>query len=64
MVWGLKGAWVELKVIGKKERRHFFGPVVVSVLSAREVGGMRGVAVKCVDITQNSNGEGGIPAPD
>ncbi len=29
----------------------------------REVRGMRGVAVKCIDITQNSDGEGSAPAP-
>ncbi len=31
--------------------------------SGREVCGMRGVAVKCIDITQNSDCEGSIPAP-
>ncbi len=39
-------------------------PVKLSVLSGREVCGMRGVAVKCIDITQNSDCEGSIPAPD
>ncbi len=29
----------------------------------REVGGMRGVAVKCIDIAQNSDCEGSLPAP-
>ncbi len=33
-------------------------------LSGGEVCGMRGVAVKCIDITQNSDCEGSIPAPD
>ncbi len=33
-------------------------------LSGREVCGMRGVAVKCIDITQNPDCEGSIPAPD
>ncbi len=28
-----------------------------------EVGGMRGVAVKCIDIAQNSDCEGSLPAP-
>ncbi len=32
----------------------------LSVLSVGEVGGIRGVAVKCVDITRNSSGEGGL----
>ncbi len=31
--------------------------------SGREVRGMRGVAVKCIDITQNSDCEGSAPAP-
>ncbi len=31
--------------------------------SGREVGGMRGVAVKCIDITKNSDCEGSAPAP-
>ncbi len=42
-------------------------PVVQSelaVLCGREVGGMRGVAVKCIDITENADCEGGILAPD
>ncbi len=30
------------------------------VLRIEEVGGMRGVAVKCVDITKNSDGEGSL----
>ncbi len=29
-------------------------------LSIDEVGGMRGVAVKCIDITQNSDCEGSL----
>ena len=33
-------------------------------VSGREVCGMRGVAVKCIDITQNSDCEGSIPAPN
>ncbi len=31
--------------------------------SGGEVGGMGGVAVKCIDITQNSACEGSAPAP-
>ncbi len=30
------------------------------VLSAGEVGGIPGVAVKCVDIRRNTGGEGGL----
>ncbi len=39
-------------------------PLKLTVLSGREVCGMRGVAVKCIDITQNSDCEGSIPAPN
>ena len=36
-------------------------PLKLDDLSIFEVGGMRGVAVKCIDITQNSDCEGSIP---
>ncbi len=36
-------------------------PLKLSDLSVNEVGGMRGVAVKCIDITQNSDCEGSLP---
>ncbi len=39
-------------------------PLRLVVLSAREVCGMRGVAVKCIDIAKNSDCEGSIPAPN
>ncbi len=39
-------------------------PLKLEDLSVFEVGGMYGVAVKCIDITQNSDCEGSIPAPD
>ena len=32
--------------------------LILAVLSVQEVGGIRGVAVKCLDITKNSNCEG------
>ena len=43
----------------------FFGstgtlPLKLIGLSVNEVSGMRGVAVKCIDITQNSNCEGSL----
>ncbi len=38
-------------------------PLKLAALSEREVCGMRGVAVKCIDITQNSDCEGSAPAP-
>ena len=36
-------------------------PLKLVVLSMDEVGGMRGVAVKCLDITKNSDREGRCP---
>ncbi len=39
-------------------------PLKLAVLSGGEVGGMRCVAVKCIDITKNPDCEGSIPAPD
>ncbi len=33
---------------------------VLGGLSAAEVGGIRGVAVKCIDITKNSDCEGSL----
>ncbi len=36
----------------------------LAVLSRREVSGMRSVAVKCIDITQNAGCEGSILEPD
>ncbi len=35
-------------------------PLKLEDLSVFEVGGMRGVAVKCIDITQNSDCEGSL----
>ncbi len=43
--------------------RSLIPPLKLEILSVREVCGMRGVAVKCIDITQNSDCEGSIPAP-
>ena len=45
------------------------GPTMVvrlklGVLSSREGGGIRGVAVKCIDITKNSDCEGSRPERD
>ncbi len=39
-------------------------PLELARVREREVGGMRGVAVKCIDGTQNPDCEGSIPAPD
>ncbi len=59
---GLKGAQAEDQVSGKIDRLNLFEPLKLVLLSEREVCGMRGVAVKCIDITQNSDCEGSIPA--
>ena len=34
--------------------------LILDILSAVEAGGMRGVAVKCLDITKNSDCEGSL----
>ena len=34
--------------------------LILALLSAAEAGGIRGVAVKCLDITKNSNCEGSL----
>ena len=40
-----------------------FSPSKLGDWSGREACGMRGVAVKCIDIAQNSDREGSVPAP-
>ncbi len=62
----IRSCWVE------RERRRTLKSVVkvcgstvklqliLGVLSAAEVGGIRGVAVKCLDITKNSDCEGSL----
>ena len=35
-------------------------PLILVVLSTDEVGGIYGVAVKCVDIGRKTSGEGGL----
>ncbi len=37
------------------------GPSELAALSAAKEGGMRGVAVKCIDIEQNPDREGSVP---
>ncbi len=61
---GLKGAQAGWYAGGKNSGLNPVGPSELAVLSRREVCGMRGVAVKCIDITQNADCEGSIPAPD
>ncbi len=46
---------------GKIEGLNPAGPSERVVLSAAEAGGMRGVAVKCIDIAQNPDCEGSVP---
>ncbi len=58
---GESGAY---KVGGKIAGLNPAEPLKLARLSGREVCGMRGVAVKCIDITQNPDCEGSIPAPD
>ncbi len=60
--WGLKGATGGLEAGGEIAGLNPAGPSELGALSAAEACGMRGVAVKCIDITQNSDCEGSIPA--
>ncbi len=59
---GLKRGQAEVQVSGQIAGLNPVLPLKLHPLSAREVCGMRGVAVKCIDITQNSDCEGSIPA--
>ncbi len=61
---GMTGAWAALKVGGKIAGLNPAEPLKLARLSGREVCGMRGVAVKCIEITQNPDCEGSIPVPD
>ncbi len=61
---GLKGAQAGCEAGGKNSGLNPVEPAELAVLRGREVCGMRGVAVKCIDITQNADCEGSIPAPD
>ena len=45
-----------MKSIGSTDRLRF----KLDILSEVEVGGIPGVAVKCVDIGRNTSGEGGL----
>ncbi len=59
---GLRGAQAGAQVSGKLAGLKPARPLNLCPLSARREGGMRGVAVKCIDITQNSDREGSLPA--
>ncbi len=60
---GLKGAWAAMQVTGKSPGIKHGETLKLCGWRRREVGGMRGVAVKCIDIAQNSDCEGSLPAP-
>ncbi len=61
-VLGLEGAEAGLQAGGKIAGLTPAGPSEPGALSTGEVRGMRGVAVKCIDITQNPDCEGSVPA--
>ncbi len=58
---GLKGGRADFKVSGHIVGLDPIQPLKQGSESVREVGGMRGVAVKCIDITQNPDCAGSIP---
>ncbi len=60
---GLKGGWAVGKVGGKNAGINQVPPLKLAKSRGREVGGMRSVAVKCIDIAKNSDCEGSLPAP-
>ncbi len=53
------GRWV-VKSVGKVCGSTVKLQLILAALSTVEVGGMRGVAVKCLDITKNSDCEGSL----
>ncbi len=61
---GVKGAREGLYAGGEIAGLNPAEPSELGALGAAEACGMRGVAVKCIDIAQNPDCEGSIPAPD
>ncbi len=59
---GLKGARAGLYAGGEIAGLNPAEPSELGALSTGEVRGMRGVAVKCIDITPNPDCEGSVPA--
>ncbi len=57
---GLKGPWAGCQAGGKIAGLNPAEPSEPGALSTGEVRGMRGVAVKCIDIRSNTSGEGGL----
>ncbi len=60
----LEGAWADDPVVGKIAGLHLVPPLKLAFLSGREVGGLRGVAMKCRVMKQNYECEGVIPGPN
>ncbi len=58
---GLKGAREGLKAGGAIAGLNPAEPAELGGLSAAEACGMRGVAVKCIDIAQTPDCEGSVP---
>ncbi len=59
---GLKGAQAEDQASREMEALNAVRRLELVPLIAREEGGTRGVAVKCIDITKNPDCEGSLPA--
>ncbi len=60
--WGEKGSEADTTMRGRIEVLNPYQPVKMAILSVREVCGIRVVAGKCIDITQNPDYEGSMPA--
>ncbi len=58
---GLQGPPAGLKAGGENAGLNPAEPSELGALSAAEACGMRGVAVKCIDIAQNPDCEGSVP---
>ncbi len=58
---GKEGAEAGLKAGGERVGLPRAEPSKLGALSAAEECGMRGVAVKCIDIAQNPDCEGSVP---
>ncbi len=58
--WGYRGRRRTIKAVVNVCGSNVKLQLILGVLSAAEVGGIRGVAVKCLDITKNSDCEGSL----
>ncbi len=58
--WGTRRCRRPIKTVGKVCGATVKVQLILGVVSAAEVGGIRGVAVKCLDITKNSDCEGSL----